>query len=66
MHMTSSTVTSSTHDKAEGKVHEVKGAIKEKAGQMTNNPNLQDEGSAEKLDGKIEDKVGDVKKVFEK
>ena len=44
MHMTSSTVTSSTHDKAEGKVHEVKGAIKEKVGQMTNDPNLQDEG----------------------
>ena len=64
--MTSSTVTSSTHDKAEGKVHEVKGAIKEKVGQMTNNPNLQDEGTAEKWNGKVESKIGDVKKVFEK
>jgi uncharacterized protein YjbJ (UPF0337 family) len=66
MHMTSSTVTSSTHDKAEGKVHEVKGAIKETVGQMTNNPNLQDEGTAEKWNGKVENKIGDVKKVFEK
>lgn len=42
-----------THDKAEGKVHEVKGAIKEKVGQMTNNPNLQDEGTSEKWNGKV-------------
>ena len=64
--MTSSTITSSTHDKVEGKVHEAKGAIKEKVGQMTNNPNLQDEGTAEKWNGKVESKIGDVKKVFEK
>lgn len=61
-----STVTSSTHDKVEGSVHEAKGSIKEKIGHLTNNPNLQDEGTAEKIDGKIENKVGDIKKVFEK
>jgi uncharacterized protein YjbJ (UPF0337 family) len=60
------TVTSGTHDQVEGKVHEVKGAIKEQIGKATNNPNLQDEGTAEKIDGKIEHKVGQVKKVFEK
>jgi uncharacterized protein YjbJ (UPF0337 family) len=58
------TATTSTHDKVEGKVHEVKGAIKEKIGQATNNPNLQDEGTAERVDGVIEKKVGDIKKVF--
>jgi len=60
------TVTSSTHDHTEGKVHEVKGAVKEAVGKWTNNPNLETEGTAEKVDGKIEQKVGDVKKVFEK
>ena len=61
-----STVTSSTHDKVEGKVHEVKGAVKEKIGNMTNNPRLHDEGTEEKFNGKVEQKVGDVKKVFGK
>jgi len=65
--MTSSTnTTSSTHDRVEGKVHEVKGAIKEKVGQATNNPQLQDEGTVEKFNGKVENKVGQVKKVFGK
>jgi len=63
--MTSATsTTTSTHDRVEGKVHEVKGAIKEKIGQATNNPDLQDEGTAERVDGVIERKVGDIKKVF--
>jgi uncharacterized protein YjbJ (UPF0337 family) len=56
----------STHDKAEGTVHEAKGAVKEKIGQLTNNPNLEAEGTDEKVGGKIQKKVGDVKKVFEK
>jgi len=62
--MTSTTATTSTHDQVEGKVHEVKGAIKEKIGQATNNPNLKDEGTAEKIDGTVERKIGEVKKVF--
>ena len=57
---------SSTKDKVEGKGHEVKGAVKEKIGQVTNNPNLEDEGTAEKVGGKVQKKVGDIKKVFEK
>lgn len=56
----------STKDKAFGKVHEVKGAIKEKIGNATNNPNLHDEGQAEKFAGKVQKKVGDVEKVVEK
>jgi uncharacterized protein YjbJ (UPF0337 family) len=65
--MTSETsTTSSTHDRVEGKVHEVKGAVKEKIGQATNNPNLQDEGTAERIGGTVEKKIGEVKKVFGK
>jgi len=63
--MTSATKpTTGTHDEVEGKVHEVKGAVKQKIGEMTNNPNLQDEGTAERIDGTVEKKVGQVKKVF--
>ena len=56
----------STKDKLEGKAHELKGAIKEKVGQVVNNPDLADEGTAEKVGGKVQKKVGDVEKVFEK
>jgi uncharacterized protein YjbJ (UPF0337 family) len=56
----------STKDKVEGKVHEAKGAVKEKVGHATNDPNLVAEGQDEKLGGKIQKKVGDVEKVFEK
>jgi uncharacterized protein YjbJ (UPF0337 family) len=58
------TTTTSTHDRVEGKVHELKGAIKEKIGELTNNPNLQNEGTAERVSGTVEKKVGEVKKVF--
>jgi uncharacterized protein YjbJ (UPF0337 family) len=53
----------STKDKAEGKFHEVKGKVKEKVGQATNNPNLQAEGQVEKVGGKIQKKIGEVEKV---
>jgi uncharacterized protein YjbJ (UPF0337 family) len=56
----------STKDKVQGAVHELKGAVKEKVGQAINNPQLADEGTTEKVDGKIQKKVGDVEKVFEK
>ena len=56
----------STKDQVEGKAHEVKGAVKEMAGKVTNDPNLTDEGQAENLAGKVQKKVGQVEKVFEK
>jgi uncharacterized protein YjbJ (UPF0337 family) len=48
-----------------GKV-KVKGAVKEKAGQVTNNPDLEAEGKAEHTAGKVEKKVGQIEKVIEK
>jgi len=54
----------STKDQAEGKFHEVKGKIKEKAGKATNNPNLEHEGTNEKTAGKVQNKVGQVEKVL--
>jgi len=49
-----------------GTAKEAVGNVKEKVGKAAGNPNLQDEGTVEKLEGKAQRKVGDVKKVFEK
>jgi uncharacterized protein YjbJ (UPF0337 family) len=55
----------STKDQIQGKLHEIKGKAKEKAGQVTNNPNLVDQGQAEKIAGVIQKKVGQIEKVLE-
>jgi uncharacterized protein YjbJ (UPF0337 family) len=57
---------SSTTDKVEGAVHEAKVKDKEKVGQVTNDPDLEAEGQSENLSGKIQKKVGEVKKVLDK
>ena len=57
---------SSTTDKVKGTAREAVGKVKEEAGRATGNPNLQDKGAAEKAGGKIQRKVGDIKKVFGK
>ena len=44
----------------------MKGKVKEKAGQVSNNPDLEAEGQTENIDGKIQRKVGQIKKVFER
>ncbi len=57
---------SSTKDKIKGNIQQAKGKVKEKAGRATGDPAMEDRGTAEKAGGKIRDKVGDIKKVFEK
>jgi len=57
---------SSIRDKAEGTFHEVKGKVKEVAGKITDNPELEAEGTGEKIAGKVQGKVGQVKKVLGK
>jgi uncharacterized protein YjbJ (UPF0337 family) len=56
----------STTDQIKGKLHEMKGKAKEKAGKVINNPTLADEGEDEKVAGKIQKKIGQIEKVFEK
>ena len=56
----------STKDQVAGKYHEAKGAVKERAGVATNNPDLANRGHDEKVAGKVRNKVGQVEKVFEK
>ena len=56
----------STKDQVGGTIHEAKGKVKEKVGQLTNDPALQDRGNDEKVAGKVQKKVGQIEKVFEK
>jgi uncharacterized protein YjbJ (UPF0337 family) len=53
---------SSMRDGAEGKWHKVKGKIKEIAGKVTMNPELEAEGKKESSAGVVQEKIGDVKK----
>lgn len=57
---------SSTRDNAEGKMHQVKGSIKEAAGKLVGNKDLEGEGKDEHTEGKIQEKVGEIKKVVDK
>jgi len=59
-------MTQSTKNEIAGKVHEVKGNIKEKVGKLTNDPDLEGEGIGEKIAGKIQKKIGQLEKVLEK
>jgi uncharacterized protein YjbJ (UPF0337 family) len=57
---------SSTEDQREGMFHQVKGTLKEIAGELSDNPKLEAEGTGEKIAGKVQEKIGQVKKVFGK
>jgi uncharacterized protein YjbJ (UPF0337 family) len=56
----------STKNEVEGKFHEMKGKLKKKAGEITNNPRLKAEGQLEKSAGKVQQKLGRLEKVLEK
>jgi uncharacterized protein YjbJ (UPF0337 family) len=53
----------STEDKTTGKIHEVKGAVRQTAGELTGNPNLEADGRAEKNAGKIQNVAGKIEKA---
>ena len=57
-------MTSGSEDQIKGKVHQVQGDAKEKVGKLTNDPDLENEGKTENLKGKIQNKIGQIKKVF--
>jgi uncharacterized protein YjbJ (UPF0337 family) len=57
---------SSTRDRAKGRAGEAKGKVKEKAGRALGNPRMEDEGTAERVGGKVQRKAGEIKKVFGK
>jgi uncharacterized protein YjbJ (UPF0337 family) len=53
----------STEDKTIGNLHEVEGAIKQKAGEITKHPNLEADGIVEKNAGKVQHAVGKIEKT---
>jgi uncharacterized protein YjbJ (UPF0337 family) len=57
---------SGTRDEAEGKLHQTKGMIKEIAGKVGSNSDLEAAGKGEILNGKVQEKIGQVKKLVGK
>ena len=57
---------SSTKDKAEGKIHQIKGALKEGIGSAVKDRDLEIEGKVEMVQGKIQEKIAEVEKVLGK
>lgn len=55
-----------TEDKAASKVTEAKGKIKKKAGEATDDPDLQAEGRAEEAKGDLKQAGEKVKDAFKK
>jgi uncharacterized protein YjbJ (UPF0337 family) len=55
-----------TEDKAANKAQEVKGKIKEEAGQATGDRNLEAEGKADKIAGDLKQAGEKVKDAFKK
>lgn len=56
----------SVKNKVDGAFHEAKGKIKEIAGRIANQPDLEVAGEVEKNAGKLEVKVGQIKTVLGK
>jgi uncharacterized protein YjbJ (UPF0337 family) len=54
----------STKDELEGTLHNLKGKVKQEVGHAVNDPDLEAEGQAEKIGGKIQKKVGKVENVL--
>jgi uncharacterized protein YjbJ (UPF0337 family) len=57
---------SGARDEAEGTWHKIKGKIKEVVGHGSMNPDLEAEGKEENRAGKVQEKVGEIKKVIGK
>lgn len=52
----------STQDKTAGTLHELKGTIKQKVGELSKNSKLQADGITEKYAGKAQKLVGKIEK----
>jgi uncharacterized protein YjbJ (UPF0337 family) len=57
---------SSIRDNAEGKIHQVKGKLKEVTGIIVGDRDLEAEGKEERLEGQVQEKLGQIKKVMDK
>ena len=48
-------------DQVKGRVDQAKGSVKENVGKASGNPNLRDQGTADKVGGKAQATYGDAK-----
>ncbi len=48
-------------EQVKGKFEKAKGYVKEKAGEATNNPDLETEGTADRAEGEVRDTFGKAK-----
>jgi len=55
---------SSSQDKAAGTAKTVAGGVKEITGKALGNERLQTAGKAEKVEGQVQRKIGEIKQVF--
>jgi uncharacterized protein YjbJ (UPF0337 family) len=55
---------SSLHDRAKGAGKMVKGKARETMGRAMNDRDMADEGALDQVEGKAQQKMGQVKKVF--
>jgi uncharacterized protein YjbJ (UPF0337 family) len=62
--MPNTTVPKSTKRQLRGTFHELRGAARQKLGEVTNNPVLTMKGRAEKFGGRVQKKAGQIEKVF--
>lgn len=53
----------STQDQSAGKLHELKGAVRQKVGELTKNRKLEINGMAEKNAGKVQNVIGKIEKA---
>ncbi len=47
-----------------GKAKQVKGTAKQKLGKLIDDPELHDEGSADRVEGKVQEKAGKARRVI--
>jgi uncharacterized protein YjbJ (UPF0337 family) len=50
-------------DRIEGKVEQAKGYVKDKAGELTNDPDLEAEGEAQRTTGKAQEQFGKAREA---
>jgi uncharacterized protein YjbJ (UPF0337 family) len=55
---------SSTTDLIEGDAKIISGKIKEETGKVVGSPKLEGKGNAEKNEGRVQKKIGEIKKVL--
>jgi uncharacterized protein YjbJ (UPF0337 family) len=57
------TMKHSAKNQAKGQFHEAKGKVKEMAGKLIDDPELEGEGKGERIAGKVQKKIGQVEQV---